>query len=100
MGGLLMSAELRKFPRVNTALEITYFTKAANCGEESSTHFFGTVTDMSRGGVGLMVENPHAPDERLFLHGVGDTNKPLRCVVKWARQIRGQFKIGVEFSHN
>ncbi len=89
-----MAAELRKYPRINTALEINYSMDDAS---EASSPFVGTVTDLSKSGAGLLVDQVHRPDDIVCLEGVGGAKKPLNSVVKWVRKTQGKYRIGVKF---
>lgn len=94
-----MAAELRKYPRINTALEINYFVDGS--GEKEAVadteQFIGTVTDLSKSGAGLLVEQAHRPDDHVRLEGVGGATKPLNSIVKWVRKTQGKYRIGVKF---
>lgn len=89
-----MAAELRKYPRINTALEINYSTEELN---DEPSQFVGTVTDLSKSGAGLLVNQAHRPNDRVCLEGVGGAKKPLSSVVKWVRKTQGKYRIGVKF---
>ena len=97
-----MVAELRKYQRVTTSLEIMYHT--VNNDEERGntsvpTHYFGTVTDLSKGGAGLLVDYPHKPDEIICLEGIAGYKKPMDGVIKWVRENSGNYRLGVQFVH-
>ncbi|MCF6325156.1 MAG: PilZ domain-containing protein [Gammaproteobacteria bacterium] len=89
-----MAAELRKYPRINTALEINY---SIDDSTDMPSQFVGTVTDLSKSGAGLLVDHAHRPDDRVSLEGVGGARKPLSSVVKWVRKTQGKYRIGVKF---
>jgi c-di-GMP-binding flagellar brake protein YcgR len=92
----MMVAELRKYQRVNTSLEIMYHTM--NEGDDPTpTHYFGTVTDLSKGGAGLLVDYPHSPDEMICLEGIAGYKKPMDGVVRWVRENSGKYRVGVKF---
>jgi len=93
-----MAAELRKYPRINTALEINYSMDDAS--DIDPNQFIGTVTDLSKSGAGLLVEQVHRPDDLVCLEGVGGAQKPLNSVVKWVRKTQGKYRIGVKFVHS
>ncbi len=93
-----MAAELRKYPRINTALEINYSLDDAS--DVASNQFIGTVTDLSKSGAGLLVDQIHRPDDLVCLEGVGGAQKPLNSVVKWVRKTQGKYRIGVKFVHS
>ena len=93
-----MAAELRKYPRINTALEINYSTdEPDDAAISASSQFIGTVTDLSKSGAGLLVDQAHRPDDLVCLEGVGGAKKPLNSVVKWVRKTQGKYRIGVKF---
>lgn len=94
-----MAAELRKYPRINTALEINYFAdESGDLKSDATDHqFIGTVTDLSKSGAGLLVDQPHRPDDIVRLEKVGGATKPLNSVVKWVRKTQGKYRIGVKF---
>jgi len=96
-----MAAELRKHQRVSTSLEIMYHTVDDNDGDTdpTPTHFFGTVTDLSKGGAGLLVDYPHNPDEMICLEGIAGYKKPMDGVVRWVRENSGKYRVGVKFLH-
>jgi len=89
-----MAAELRKYPRINTALEINYSMDESS---DTPNQFIGTVTDLSKSGAGLLVDQAHRPDDRVCLEGVGGAKKPLSSIVKWVRKTQGKYRIGVKF---
>lgn len=93
-----MAAELRKYPRINTALEINYSLDDAS--DVAPNQFIGTVTDLSKSGAGLLVDQAHRPDDLVCLEGVGGAQKPLNSVVKWVRKTQGKYRIGVKFIHS
>ena len=90
-----MAAELRKYPRINTALEINYTMD--DDANPTTDQFIGTVTDLSKSGAGLLVDQVHRPDDLVCLEGVGGAEKPLNSVVKWVRKTQGKYRIGVKF---
>ncbi len=93
-----MAAELRKYPRINTALEINYSLDDTNDIENAvTTPLIGTVTDLSKSGAGLLVDQVHRPDDLVCLEGIGGATKPLNSVVKWVRKTQGKYRIGVKF---
>jgi len=95
-----MAAELRKYPRINTALEINYSmdeSSDSDAPSATSSQFIGTVTDLSKSGAGLLVDQVHRPDDLVCLEGVGGAKKPLNSVVKWVRKSQGKYRIGVKF---
>ncbi len=93
-----MAAELRKYPRINTALEINYSMDESSSGADAAENqLIGTVTDLSKSGAGLLVDQPHRPDDLVRLEGVGGATKPLNSVVKWVRKSQGKYRIGVKF---
>jgi len=91
-----MSAELRKYPRINTALEVNYSVDETS-NAEAAQKFIGTVTDLSKSGAGLLVDQAHRPDDVVLLEGVGGAKKPLNSVVKWVRKTQGKYRVGVKF---
>ncbi len=94
-----MAAELRKYPRINTALEINYSMDESSdaTNDAASDQFIATVTDLSKSGAGLLVDQVHRPDDLVCLEGVGGAKKPLNSVVKWVRKTQGKYRIGVKF---
>jgi len=95
----MMVAELRKYQRVSTSLEIIYHTiNEVNEGDDPTpTHYFGTVTDLSKGGAGLLVDYPHSPDEMICLEGIAGYKKPMDGIVRWVRENSGKYRVGVKF---
>lgn len=91
-----MAAELRKYPRINTALEINYSIDESSSADDTQK-FIGTVTDLSKSGAGLLVDQAHRPDDVVRLEGVGGSKKPLNSVVKWVRKTQGKYRVGVKF---
>jgi c-di-GMP-binding flagellar brake protein YcgR len=96
---MMMVAELRKYQRVSTNLEIMYHTvKEVKEGENPvPTHYFGTVTDLSKGGAGLLVDYPHNPDDKICLEGIAGYKKPMDGVIRWIREHSGNYRVGVKF---
>ena len=98
----MMVAELRKYQRVTTSLEIMYHTvddEQAQGENAVPTHYFGTVTDLSKGGAGLLVDYPHQPDEVICLEGIAGYKKPMDGVIRWVRENSGNYRLGVQFVH-
>lgn len=98
----MMVAELRKYQRVTTSLEIMYHTingASALDDTEVPTHYFGTVTDLSKGGAGLLVDYPHKPDDKICLEGIAGYKKPMDGVIRWVRENGGNYRLGVQFIH-
>jgi hypothetical protein len=92
-----MVVELRKHPRVATSLETIYFRDQNGEGNAERMHYFGTITNMSKGGVGLLANYPHERDEQLWLEGIGDSTIPLPGVVRWIKSNHEKFDIGIQF---
>lgn len=86
--------ELRRHPRYSTSLDVVYYT---GHDDEGRIHYFGTIVDMSKGGARLVVEYPHQPDERLWLHGVGGTAEIRPTRVRWIGNHQDKYNVGVEF---
>ena len=93
----MMAAEQRKYQRVSTSLEIMYHTLSEG-DDPTPTHYFGTVTDLSKGGAGLLVDHAHGPEERICLEGIAGYKKPMDGVVRWVREHSGKYRVGVKFT--
>lgn len=92
--------ELRKDPRINTAVEVTYCTDAPapNGGTAPPLHT-GTLTDWGDGGAGLVLEQPFRLNETLrLLQGADGSNQPRNCTVRWVQKDRERYRVGVKFN--
>ncbi len=92
-----MALDKRKYPRVTTSMDILYYTQDAPDEGVERIHYFGTVTDLSLGGVRLVVEHSHAEDEQLWLQGVRGGPDIISGRVKWIRDEHEHYNMGVEF---
>lgn len=95
-----MDTDKRRHARINTALETIYFKEEGETeGDEADRmHYFGTITDMSKGGVGMTVTCPHDVNEKLWLEGIGDSSVPLPGIVRWVQSRQEEeYRIGIQF---
>jgi hypothetical protein len=92
-----MSEEKRKYPRVGTSMDVLYYTGGAPGEGVERIHYFGTVTDMSLGGVRLVADHPHARDEQLWLQGIRGAPEIIAGRVKWVQGEQERYHLGVEF---
>ena len=91
--------ELRKDPRINTEVEVTYYTEmpAARDSAEALRQT-GTLTNVGDRGAGLLIDQPFRPDDRLRLEGVNGSREPRNCTVQWVQKERERYRIGVKFN--
>lgn len=91
--------ELRKDPRINTDVEVTYYTGVPaghyNGGELQQ---IGTLTDLGDKGAGLIIDQPFRPNETLRLEGVNGSREARHCTVQWVQKDRDRYRIGVKFN--
>ena len=92
-----MDSEQRQHARIKTSLETIYFTEEGKGDDAERMHFFGTIVNMSKGGVGMTVTCPHELNEKLWLEGVGQSSSPLPGVVRWIRNRQDKYDIGIKF---
>jgi hypothetical protein len=93
----IMELDKRKYPRVTTSMDVLYYTGGAPDEGTGRVHYFGTVTDLSLGGVRLVVEHPHGTDERIWLQGVRGAPDIIPGRVRWIHGEQEHYNMGVEF---
>lgn len=94
-----MNEDKRRHARVVASLETIYYTEH---GDEDAErlHYFGMITNVSDGGVGMVVNCPHDIGEELWLEGVGRTSGPQAARVRWIADYQDRYTIGVQFRAN
>ena len=92
-----MAEEKRKFPREATSVEVVYFIGGDGVREPERIHYFGTVTDMSRGGARLLAEQPHRLHEHIWLQGLRGAADVVPGQIRWVRGEDERYHLGVEF---
>lgn len=92
--------ELRKDPRINTAVEVTYCTSLPpkHNGGGDPSQGTGTLTDWGDGGAGLVLDQPFRPNETLRLQGFNGSREPRDCIVQWVQKDRERYRVGVKFT--
>jgi hypothetical protein len=87
--------ERRAWVRLNCHLETT-----ARAGAMRDIHWFGTITDLSRGGLCLVLQRAFQPGTRLEIELNSDQDISLAVtVVRIVRQ-DGQWVVGCEMDEN
>lgn len=89
--------EQRRYPRVTASMDILYYTGGTPGEGADRMHHFGTVTDLSLGGLRLVVEHPHATEEQVWLQGVRGGPDIISGRVKWIAGGQGHYNMGIEF---
>ena len=94
-----MSNEQRVHPRTAIYEEIIYFSKHQGGHEIERIHYYGTLINISKGGVGMKVNLPHHINEELWFEGLEGINRAQPGTVKWLRAESDQesFEMGIEF---
>lgn len=96
--------ELRKEPRINTEVEITYFVQPLDIQEEAAREGAGVstgtglLTNLGGSGAGLLLDQPFRPDQTLWLDGLGEPPGTRAATVRWVARAQERYRIGVEFS--
>ena len=90
-----MDADKRQHARIDTSLETIYYTEHGDDAER--LHYFGTITNMSNGGVGMVVNCPHEINEELWLEGIEKATAPLAGLVRWVSNHQDKYAIGIQF---
>ncbi len=94
-----MSIEQRQFSRTPMSEETIYFSKDSHEQENDRVHYFGTITNISMGGLGLRVNFAHEPEEELWFEGIEGYTGARVAKVRWRKDTDNQesFEIGVQF---
>ncbi len=92
-----MEHDQRQHTRVDLSLETIYYAEDVIGDERDRMHYFGTITNMSKGGVGMVVGSPHEVNEELWLEGIGQSPMPLAGLVRWIRSYQGKYEMGLQF---
>ena len=102
-----MTIEQRLHPRIPMQEDTIYFsvistdTPQPNGNSEiDRIHYPGTITDISRGGVGMRVSSPHHLGEEIWLEGIEGNNAPRPGRIRWMSHDEGsdQFNIGIQLA--
>ena len=96
-----MNKDKRQHPRFLSSLETIYFTEINTPQGEERMYYPGTITDKSAGGVGLRVNFQHQTNDKIWLEGLGTTNKALPARVCWISTNNpdsDEYLMGVKFS--
>lgn len=89
--------EKRRHPRTATSMDVVYFIGGDGMRAPERIHYFGTITDLSRGGARLVVDQPHRAQEHIWVQGLRDTADTVPGRVRWVRGQDGRYQLGVEF---
>ena len=92
-----MGMERRKYPRVDTSMDVLYYTGGPAEEGVERIHYFGKVTDLSLGGLRMAVEHSHAQGEQIWLQGVRGAPDVISGQVKWVQGEQEGYHIGIEF---
>lgn len=92
-----MDADKRQHSRIATSLETIYFTEHGDGDDAERLHYFGTIVNISKSGVGMVVNCPHEIDEELWLEGIHQAPGPLAGQVRWVADHQDKYAIGVQF---
>ena len=94
-----MNNEQRRFPRTILNEETIYFLRIDSENENERIYSPATITDVSKGGLGMRVGIPHDIDDELWLEGIDGFTGAQSARVKWVKDTANQelFSIGVEF---
>jgi hypothetical protein len=91
-----MSIEQRRFTRTPMSEETIYFS--SDPGNER-THYFGTIVNISIGGIGLRSTIAHKPNEELWFEGIEGYTGARSGKVRWNKEVQGEelYDIGIQF---
>lgn len=92
-----MERDKRQYARIDLSLETIYYAEDGVGEEAERMHYFGTITNMSKGGVGLIANFPHEVNEELWLEGIGQSSAPLAGLVRWVRTYQDKYELGLQF---
>ncbi len=97
-----MAIELRKFPRSSLNEETLYFLHAGKGSSAERIYSPATITNISKGGIGMQVGIPHKIDDELWLEGIEGFTGIQSAHVKWIISSRDKetFSIGVKFEES
>ncbi|MBI5450797.1 MAG: PilZ domain-containing protein [Gammaproteobacteria bacterium] len=92
-----MGSDKRQYPRFPTKIETIYFSED---DKAERMYYPGIIINRSKGGVGLRVNYPHRPMERVWLEGMDSTGSPIEAAVCWVKhheQDSSHYQIGLQF---
>ncbi len=93
-----MSSEQRIHPRAELIEETIYFSEQPSGHETNRIHYCGTLTNISKGGVGMKVGHPHQVNEEIWFEGLEGRHRAQSGTVKWLLEHDEEnFEIGVQF---
>ena len=92
-----MSNEQREAPRVNTTMETIYYTEDNHDGR---VHYPGKIINVSKGGIGMIVNYPHQLNDQIWLEGIEESNSsPVAGKIQWINGDNGEYLLGVKLIH-
>ncbi len=93
-----MSAEKRKHPRTHISESTIYHTQEGGSGNSDRTHYMGTITNISIGGVGMRVGFAHKLNDELWLEGLEGFSEKRSGKIKWSLDLDDEhYEIGIQF---
>ena len=94
-----MSAEKRKYPRTRISESTIYHTRESDIDSADRTHYMGTITNISLGGVGMQVGFAHELNDELWLEGLEGFSEKRSGKIKWSIDLGDEehYEVGIQF---